>query len=204
MKEQDERIDSYIAKSAVFAQQILIHLRQLIHESCPGVVETIKWGFPHFEYKGEILCHMAAFKKHCSFGFWKASIMNDPHKLLQTIGKTAMGHLGQITDISTLPDDNILKEYIKEAAHLNEKGIKLPVKPKQTDKKETPIPDYILSAISENPEALKTFQNFSPSNKRDYLEWITEAKTEETRYKRLETAVEWMGEGKIRNWKYVR
>ncbi len=204
MKNQDPRIDSYIAKSATFAQPILIYLRELIHHSCPDVVETIKWGFPHFEYSGEILCSMASFKKHCAFGFWKASIMSDPHKLLQTIGKTAMGSLGQIADISQLPPDAILIDYIKEAASLNKDGIKVPSKVKPGEKKETLVPDYILSALNGNKEALETFDNFSPSNKKEYIEWITEAKTEETRNKRLETAMEWMAEGKGRNWKYMR
>jgi uncharacterized protein YdeI (YjbR/CyaY-like superfamily) len=204
MNSQDPRIDEYISRSAPFAQPILNHLRNLIHRSCPDVVETVKWSFPHFEYSGEILCHMASFKKHCSFGFWKASIMSDPHKLLQTVGKTAMGHLGQITDISELPKDEILLEYINEAARLNKEGIKLPAKPKSVGKTETAVPDYILSALEENKKALATFQNFSPSNRREYLEWITDAKSEATRIKRLETAIEWMAEGKIRHWKYVK
>lgn len=203
MKNQDKRIDHYIAKSAIFAQPILTHLRQLIHKSCPDVVETIKWGFPHFEYAGEIVCSMASFKMHCSFGFWKASLMNDPHSLLQRMGKTAMGNLGQITDIAVLPPDAIIEEYVKEAARLNSEGIRLPAKPKSDKTKETQTPDDILRALAANKEALKTFENFSPSNKKEYVEWITEAKTEETRNRRLETTIEWMAEGKIRHWKYA-
>ncbi len=203
MKNQDTRIDDYIAKSAAFAHPILIHLRNLIHQGCPDVVETIKWGFPHFDYSGEILCSMASFKKHCTFGFWKASIMADPDKLLQKIGKTAMGSMGQIGDISQLPPDAVLLEYIREAARLNKEGIKIPAKAKIEAKNAALVPDYILSALKVNKDALKTFDNFSPSNKKEYIEWITEAKTEDTRYKRLETAVEWMAEGKIRNWKYM-
>ena len=204
MKNYDQRIDSYISKSVPFAQPILIYLRQLIHESCPDVAETIKWGFPHFEYKGEILCSMASFKKHCTFGFWKASIMNDPHHVFQTVGKTAMGQMGQITNISELPKDDILIEYIKEAARLNEEGIKVPSKPKSVDTREIPVPDYFMAALNENEEALETFRNFSSSNKKEYLQWITQAKTENTRHKRLATAIEWLAEGKIRNWKYAR
>lgn len=203
MKNQDERIDHYIAKSAIFAQPILMHLRALIHKSCPDVVETIKWGFPHFELAGEILCSMASFKQHCSFGFWKASIMSDPHHLFQRIGKTAMGHLGQINDISALPPDSVLEQYIKEAARLNTEGIKLPAKPKSAEKTPTHIPEDILNALAANKDALKTFENFSPSNKKEYVEWISGAKTEDTRTRRLETAIEWMAEGKIRHWKYV-
>ncbi len=70
----DPRIDAYIAKSVPFAQPIMEHCRALIHEACPEVTETIKWGMPSFEYKG-ILCGFAAFKAHCSFGFWKHAIL---------------------------------------------------------------------------------------------------------------------------------
>ncbi|MEJ7692383.1 YdeI/OmpD-associated family protein [Daejeonella sp.] len=203
MKNQDPRIDEYIANSVSFAQPILIHLRHLIHESCPDVTETMKWSFPHFEYSGEILCSMASFKKHCSFGFWKASLMNDPHNLLQTIGKTAMGSMGQIIDVSDLPSDTILNEYIKEAAQLNREGVKVPSKPKTELKKDSVVADDIIEALGANPAAMKTFESFSPSNKKEYVEWITGAKTEATRKSRLESAVEWMAEGKIRHWKYV-
>lgn len=203
MKNQDDRIDHYISKSASFAQPILMHLRALIHKSCPDVVETIKWGFPHFECCGEIVCSMASFKKHCSFGFWKASSMSDPHQLMQRIGKTAMGNLGQLNDISELPPDSILEEYINEAVRLNREGIKRLARPKPAEKKETHTPDYILKALAANADALKTFENFSPSNKKEYVEWITGAKKEDTRNKRLETAIKWMAEGKIRHWKYA-
>lgn len=204
MGTKDKRIDEYIAKSADFAQPILKHLRKIIHEACPEVEETMKWSFPHFDYSGEILCSMAAFKKHCSFGFWKASIMKDPHQLLEIIGKTSMGSLGQITDISDLPRDKILKEYVKEAAKLNEEGIKIKSKSKPAAKKEPEVPDYFINALRKNKKALSTFEGFSATNKKEYVEWVTEAKSEETREKRLETAIEWMKEGKIRHWKYMR
>jgi uncharacterized protein YdeI (YjbR/CyaY-like superfamily) len=200
----DKRIDNYIAGSADFAKPILAHLRKLVHIACPDAEETIKWSFPHFEYEGEILCSMASFKKHCSFGFWKASLMSDPHKLMETVGKTSMGHLGQITELSALPADKILKEYIREAARLNKEGIKLPAKPKSTDKKQLDTPDYFIKALNRNKKALKTFENFSHTNKKEYVDWITEAKSESTRANRMETAIEWMAEGKIRHWKYMR
>lgn len=203
MINKDPRIDEYIARSGTFAQPILIHLRHLVHQNCPDVTETMKWSFPHFEYSGEILCNMASFKKHCSFGFWKASIMNDPHNLLQTIGKTAMGSMGQLGDLSDLPSDAILGEYIRDAARLNREGVKVPSKPKTELKKDIVLADDILEALKRDEAAMKTFENFSPSNKKEYIEWITGAKTESTRKSRLETAVEWMAEGKIRHWKYV-
>lgn len=199
MQRQDPRIDDYISKAATFAQPVLFHIRRLIHDNCPEVEETIKWGFPHFLYCGEILCHMAAFKKHCTFGFWKASIMSDPHNLLQSVGKTAMGHMGQITNVSDLPTDAVLGEYIKEASRLNREGVKLPAKARTEAITHSNLDDDILFALRENPAANSTFENFSPSCKKEYIEWITGAKTETTRNSRLQTAIGWMAEGKIRN-----
>ncbi len=204
MVQYDTRVDEYIKKAASFAQPILTHLRDLVHEACPDVTETIKWNFPHFEYGGSILCSMAAFKKHCTFGFWKAALMNDPKGILEFVGKTAMGQLGQITDISDLPADKIIKGFILQAVKLTDDGAKLPARPKPEDKTDWAIPDYFLKAIRKNKAALKTFENFSLGNKKDYITWVTEAKTEITREKRLAQAIEWMAEGKIRNWKYVK
>lgn len=202
MGKKDARIDAYIAKSREFAQPILTHIRKLVHQACPEVAETIKWGFPHFEYKG-ILCSMAAFKNHCAFGFWKGSLMSDPHKIMAKGENTAMGQFGRITDTSELPADDVLIAYIKEAAKLNADGVKLPAKPKKP-KQELIIPSYFLEAMRKNEQALATFEGFSYSNKKEYVEWITEAKTESTRKKRLDTAVQWLAEGKVRNWKYIK
>lgn len=197
------RIDAYIERSADFAKPILNHIRQMVHEVCPDVQETIKWGFPHFEYKG-VICNMASFKNHCAFGFWKASLMKDTHKLFSISGENAMGHFGRITSLNDLPSDEILKSYILEAVNLNKEGIKIPGKSKPKDKKELQTPEYFLEALSKTAIALSTFENFSYSNKKEYIEWIEDAKTESTRNKRLETAVEWIAEGKVRNWKYVK
>ncbi|HET6243000.1 MAG: DUF1801 domain-containing protein [Bacteroidetes bacterium] len=202
MKTRDKRVDAYIIKSEEFAKPILNHLRELVHQACPQVEETIKWGFPHFEYKGN-LCHMASFKKHCVFGFWKGAIMQDNNKILEEIGKTAMGHLGRITSINDLPDEKILIEYITQAAVLNDNGVKLP-SPTNKPKKELVVPKSVLDAISKNKKALQYFNDFSYSNKKDYVEWIMEAKTDATMNKRLETTVEWLSEGKTRNWKYIK
>src|SRR5215213_2106905 len=132
MKNTDERIDAYIAKSADFAKPILTHLRALVHAACPDIEETWKWSFPHFDYKGTV-CSMAAFKRHCSFGFWKASLMKDSHRLL-TAGSEAMGQLGQIKSLADLPPDALLIAYVREAVELNEKGVKA-AKPRATEKK---------------------------------------------------------------------
>lgn len=203
MAKYDNRVDEYIKKAAPFAQPILSHLRDLVHDACPGATETIKWNFPHFEYGGAILCSMAAFKKHCTFGFWKAALMSDPEGILEAIGKTAMGQLGQITDMSDLPPDKIIKGFILQAVKLTDEGARLPGK-NQSSPKDLVAPEYFLKAVRKNKAALKTFESFSFSNKKDYITWVTEAKTDLTREKRLAQAIEWMAEGKIRNWKYVR
>ncbi|MFQ5677638.1 MAG: YdeI family protein, partial [bacterium] len=150
-----------------------------------------------------VMCSMASFKNHCAFGFWKASLMADSHKLMSGTGETAMGQFGKITDIADLPEDNILIDYVKEAAKLNDDRVKLPAKPKKA-KKELEIPADFMQAMSKNKKALATFESFSYTNKKEYVEWITEAKQEATRKRRLATAVQWLSEGKIRNWKYVK
>jgi uncharacterized protein YdeI (YjbR/CyaY-like superfamily) len=204
MKKTDKRIDAYIAKSQSFAQPILEHIRNLVHTACPDVEETIKWGFPHFDYRGEMMCSMASFKQHCSFGFWKASLMKDKNLILNARAETAMGHVGKITLLDDLPSDKTMIAYIKEAAQLNADGIKIKKTPVLKERKELNIPDYFLSAIKKNKKAFAVFDGFSYSNKKEYVEWITDAKTEKTRILRLKTAVEWISQGKVRNWKYLK
>lgn len=196
MGKKDPRVDAYIARSADFAKPILRHLRSLVHKGCPDVEETMKWSAPFFDYEGRILASMAAFKEHCAFGFWKGSLIV-PGK------KDAMGQFGRITKLSDLPGDKVMIGYVREAARLNEEGVNTP-RPVKHPKKEIPMPADLTAALKKNARARATFDAFSPSHKRDYLEWIIEAKAEETRKKRLETAVEWMAEGKPRNWKYMR
>lgn len=200
MGKKDPRIDAYIEKSAPFARPILQRLRKLVHAACPDVEESIKWGCPHFTWQG-MLCHMAAFKAHCAFGFWKA-------KLMKTLGAAkksdhAMGQYGPIASIDELPSDKVIVEQVKEAARLNSDGVKIP-KPKRQSKPRLKIPAYFSAALKGNPKAFTTFQTFSPSHQREYVEWITEAKTEATRQKRLATTLEWLTEGKSRNWKYEK
>jgi len=203
MSKKDRRIDSYITKSQPFAKPILEHLRSLIHKACPEVEETMKWSFPHFDYKG-MMCSMAAFKQHCAFGFWKASLMKEKKLMQNAKSELAMGHLGRITSLKDLPADKVLLSYIKDAKKLNDDDVKLPVKKASKVKKEIIVPVYFLKALKQNKKALITFEKFSPSHKRDYIEWITEAKTEETRKKRIITAIEWLAEGKPRNWKHMK
>ena len=194
MGKKDPRVDSYIAKSADFAKPILKHLREIVHKGCPDVVETIKWGMPAFEHRG-ILGGMAAFKEHCAFNLWKGS-------LLGAKNRDAMGQFGRIAAISDLPKESILIGYVREAARLNEEGVRVPREKKEA-KKPVETPPDLASALKKNAKARATYEGFSPSHRREYVEWITEAKTEETRMKRLGTAIEWMAEGKPRMWKYV-
>ena len=205
MVQKNKKTDDYILKSADFAKPILMHLREVVHKACPDAIEEWKWSFPVFMYKGSILCNMAAFKQHCAFGFWLGPVMKDPHKLLVAHEeKAGMGHFGMIKKVSDLPSDKILIEYIKQAMDLTDKGVKAPKKTAAPETKELIVPEYLTDALKKNAAARKTFENFSNTNKKDYLEWLAEAKTETTRLKRLETAIEWMSEGKIRNWKYVK
>jgi uncharacterized protein YdeI (YjbR/CyaY-like superfamily) len=196
MPKQDPRVDAYIARSAAFARPVLIHIRQLIHAACPDAAETIKWSFPHFVHKGT-LCGMAAFKQHCALYFPKTSLIFGK----DTTRGDAMGQFGRITSLADLPGDKILTGYLKQANALNEAGIKKP-RPKPKAKKKLVVPEYFLAALKKNKKALTTFMNFSPSCKGEYVEWITEAKREETRAQRLQTAIQWLADGKSRNWKY--
>lgn len=203
MSKKDPRIDLYISNAADFARPILLHLRELIHAACPDVQESIKWSFASFDYKGP-MCTMAAFKQHCAFGFWKASIMKDKTLTKNAESESAMGHYGKITSLKNLPPDKKIIAHIKEAMILNEKGIKVPPKKVTTTKKDIVVPDYFLKKLKKNKDAFRTFEEFSPSHKREYIEWITEAKTDETKNRRMEVAIEWMSQGKSRNWKYMK
>lgn len=203
MGKKIKEIDAFIQKSAEFAQPILIHLRKLIHDNCPDAVEKIKWGMPHFEYKAETLCYMSAFKKHCAFGFYKASLMKDPILMQQAQAETAMGNLGRITSLKDLPSDNKMKTWIREAMSLTDKGIKLPPR-KKTDASGIEVPEDFQNLLQKNKTAKANFEKMPPSHKKEYISWITEAKTAPTREKRILTSLEWLSENKSRNWKYEK
>lgn len=194
-------VDAYIRKAAPYARPILKKFRALFHRACPDIEETMKWSFPHFEYRG-IVGSMAAFTQHATFGFWKASLMNDPYGLLGSAGETAMGR-AKFTDVSELPPDMILLEYIREAVALNKQGVKVE-KPKREKKPEAEVPADLRAALKKNKKALDIFEAFSPSHRREYVEWISEAKQETTRKNRVAQAVEWIAAGKSRHWKYQR
>lgn len=197
MGTRDKRVDAYIAKSADFAKPILEYIREVVHEACPDVEETIKWGFPNYQYKG-MLCSMAAFKEHCTFGFWKGSLVVDA---ADRRSDDAMGQLGRITKLSDLPPRKKLVAYVKKARELNDAGVKVVRKTKPKPALEPPAD--LLAALKKNKKAHASFEGFPPSHKREYVEWIIDAKTDETRQRRLAQAVEWIAEGKPRNWKYM-
>ena len=203
MGTRDPRIDAYIAKSAPFARPVLSHLRALVHVACPDVEETMKWSSPSFLNDGRIVCGMAAFKEHCTFGFW--------HKgMVEVLGgdgaksDAAMGSFGRITKIADLPKEKVLIRYIREAVRLGASDE--PARPRPVRKAAAPVavPDDLAKALKKNAAAAATFERLSPSHRKEYVEWITEAKRDETRLKRLATTLEWLAEGKSRNWKYEK
>jgi uncharacterized protein YdeI (YjbR/CyaY-like superfamily) len=198
MGRRDPRVDAYIENSASFAKPILEHLRGIVHTACPQVEETIKWSFPHFDYRGAMMCSMASFKRHCAFGFWNASLV-----LGDKAADGAMGHLGRITSLADLPPDRTLASYVRKAAKLNDEGVRA-VRVARQPRVELPVPDDLMRALKKNKKARTTFDAFPPSHKREYVEWIAEAKRDETRKRRVDMAIEWIAEGKPRNWKYAR
>lgn len=196
MGRRDPRVDAYIANSAEFARPILERFREVVHGACPEAEETLKWGMPHFVHRG-ILCHMASFKAHCAFGFQKSALLFDgaPKR------KEAMGDLGRVTSIADLPPKKELSRLVKAARKLDEDGIAAP-RAKASPKPPVEVPGDLAAALKSNAKARAAFEAFPPGHRREYVEWITEAKQEATRRRRLAQAVEWMAEGRSRNWKY--
>ena len=196
MPAKDPRVDDYIAKAAPFARPVLTHLRAVVHAAVPGVEESIKWGMPHFLHGG-ILCGFAAFKAHCAF------YVRGAEKLLGgDVRSDAMGQFGRITSISDLPSKGALVKLLKGAITRNDATAKAPRVPRKAPKPEAKPPADLVAALKENPKARATFEGFTPSKRRDYVEWILEAKRAGTRARRIATAIVWMAEGKSRNWKY--
>jgi uncharacterized protein YdeI (YjbR/CyaY-like superfamily) len=199
MANHDPRIDTYIAKSADFARPILEHLRAMVHAACPKTVESLKWSMPFFSYNGAPMCMMAAFKQHCGFGFWLSK---------QVVGSTAedgMGQFGKLTSLQDLPTKKELTAYIRKAMALNDAGVK-PARTKVVAKAPPTLPADLAALLAQKRHAAasKTYAGFSPSAQREYVDWIAEAKTDATRQKRLATTLEWLAEGKRRNWKYEK
>lgn len=191
----DPRVDSYIDRAAEFAQPILNHIRSIVHRACPDVREAIKWGMPFFTLRGKNLANMAAFKAHAAFGFWEGLGVVSPK------ADEAMGHFGKITALDDLPADDELHALIRTVA----KKLETLSQSKPSAKKivQVPqLPEDFSAVLVANPAAQETYDAFAPGNKRDYIEWITDAKRQATREKRINQAVDWMAKGKDRNWKY--
>jgi len=190
----DKRVDAYIAKAPEFAKPILTRIREIVHEGCPNVEETLKWSAPTFMHNG-ILCGMVAFKEHCAFHFWKGKLVVE-----EEAEGVAGKQFGRLYTVSDLPSKKVLIGYIKKAMALNDTGAKVARVPSAKPKLATPKP--FTDALKKNKTASSVFEAFSPSAKHEYVEWIVGAKTDATRDKRIEQAIEWIAEGKKRNWKY--
>ena len=198
---RDPRIDGYIEKARPFARPILEHLRRLVHAAVPDTGEAIKWGMPHFTYKGKNVAGMAAFKAHCAFmihgeGRQGEGVAND---------SAGMGSFGRIASLDDLPSDKDLQAKLKTAMERIDAGgraVNRAASP--APKAEIPVPQDLAAVLRDTPAAKATFDRLTPSQRREYLEWITGAKRDETRAKRVATALEWLAEGKRRNWKYEK
>jgi len=200
---RDPRIDRYIDEAAPFARPVLRYLRETIHEACPEVEETVRWRFPHFDYKG-VMCSMAAFKEHCTFGFWDgAAVVGDA-----VAGERAMGQFGRIVSLEDLPPRRTLTAYVRKAMALKDAGASKGGRAPRAkeDRPEPDLPDELAAEFRKrsNTRARKAFEAFSPSHRREYVEWIDEAKRPETRARRVAQTLAWLDEGKTRNWKYER
>lgn len=193
----DPRVDAYIAKSAPFAQPILEHLRGVVHGACPDCVEAMKWSMPHFLFHERILCGMAAFKQHATFGFWAGS------EIVEAADKDAMGQFGCLTSVKDLPSRKILAGYVREAMRRTEERAKAAPKKRAPARAPLPVPDDLAAALRKSAAARKTFEGFPPSQRHEYIDWLTEAKRPETRAKRLAQTISQLVEGKTRNWKYA-
>ena len=192
---RDPRVDAYIAKAQPFAQPILTHLRDLVHKHAPGAEETLKWGVPAFVLKGQNLAGMAAFKEHATFGFWRdEEVTGSPRDT------GAMGSMGRLTSLADLPPDERMAAWIGKAAALCAEG--KPKRPPPKTKAALDLPGDLGSALKASPAAQRHWDAFSPGKRRDYIEWVIEAKREATRVKRIATVVAQVAEGKERNWKY--
>jgi hypothetical protein len=195
MPKIDKRVDEYIAKVPDYAKPILTQVREVVHTACPDCEETLKWGRPNFLYNG-ILCNIAAFKAHAHLNFWKASLFGELRD------DESWTRLAKLTAVSDLPSKKVLAGYVKKTMELNELDVKVPKRAAKA-KKPLEMLDFFMAAIRKNKKALAAFEKFSPSHQREYIEWIVEAKSDDTRARRAAQAVEWMAEGKSRNWKYM-
>jgi uncharacterized protein YdeI (YjbR/CyaY-like superfamily) len=202
---RNPKVDAYLDTVAPFALPILLHLRALVHKACPDIEETMKWGRPFFVYQETIMANVSAFKEHCSFGFWGQE-MGEALNAAGVLKGDAAGSFGRITTKKDLPSDAVMLGLIRHAAKLIESGESTSIiagRPaRKAVKPPMEVPPEFAAALKKDKKAAAVFDAFSPSCKREYVEWITDAKRIETRDKRIATAVEWIAEGKQRHWKY--
>ncbi len=201
MAKKDPRIDAYIGKAPDFAKPILLKLRKAAHAGCPQVEEGIKWSVPAYLHNG-ILCMTAGFKQHCMLVFWNNAALKKALKEKGDSGEL-LGKLRRIKKAADLPSDAALKQLVKQAAALGSAGVK-PVRPKKSKAAKAEVPADLKAALTKNKKAQAGWAALSPSKRRDYIDWLNEAKRAETRQKRLATAIGWIAQGKGRNWKYER
>lgn len=199
MGTRDTRVDAYITKSQDWARPILLHIREVLHAACPEVEETLKWSVPHYDYRGQMMCATAAFKEKVTLGFWRGPLIVG----LGTGPDDVMENRGPLTSVKDLPSKKALTGLIKQAMKLTDDGITLE-RPKKAPKPEAAVPPELAKALAKNKKARTVFENFPPSHRREYCEWIGGAKAEETKAKRVAQAIEMMAEGKSRNWKYQK
>ena len=197
MPTTDPRVDAYIKNANEFAKPILTRIREMVHAACPQVEEKIKWSSPFFDYKGQMMCGMAAFKEHCGLIFWKASLIEGA----PPNGDKSRGSFGRLTSVKDLPSKAQFTAYIKAAMKLNDEGVTVK-RPKSAAKPEAKVPKELAAALAKNKKATAAFAKFPPGQRREYCDWISEAKREETKEKRVALAIEQIAQGKIRNWKY--
>lgn len=201
----DPKVTQYIEDSEEFAQPILTHLRELIHKNCPDVVESIKWGIPHFDYKDDFMCVLSSAKSHCSLTFIKSEFMTDPRFAGGKKVKPGLRFMSRITSMSELPSDEELTTFIKEAVDLNDRGVKLDKTAKAAPgSKPVETPAYFLEALAANPAAKQVFESQSTSFRKNYVVWLESAKTDATRQQRMDEALSWIADGKGRFWKYEK
>lgn len=198
MSKRDKRIDAYIAKSADFARPILTYFRDVVHSACPEVEETMKWNSPTFMYHGSMLCGMAAFKEHCRIIFWKGELMKGPDGSDATVAA-----IGKPAKIADLPSKRVLTSFIRQGMKLTDAGVKLNQARARKTKPVLETPADLIAALEKNKKAWQAFEAFTPSHRREYIEWIEEAKREETRRRRIAQTVALVAEGKDRHWKYA-
>jgi uncharacterized protein YdeI (YjbR/CyaY-like superfamily) len=202
MASRDPRIDAYIRRAAPFARPVLSHLRRLVRAACPAARETLKWGMPYFLYNRQMLCGMASFKAHCSFGFWHTK-MRDTLTTRKN-ADPAMGQFGRIKSLADLPSDAAIKRLVKTAMKLIDADAAAPQSKVKKPRPPLKVPRELRAAFGKSRKAASTFDGLSYSCKKEYVDWIAEAKRPETRQKRLATTIQWLSEGKSRNWKYER